>query len=97
MQIEADKERSAERSSKWKSELFIVLFALAFDLGHSLLILLAVAQNFWLQFAGEPNPLLPRLGKSASVWFSDTARFLICASDRMPFPWRCWANVGEPA
>ena len=94
MQIEADKEHSADRSSAWKRGLFMLLFAVAFGVGQSLLILLAVVQFLWLVFAGEPNLFLLRFGSSLSVWFSDATRFLSCATDEMPFPWKRWPDAG---
>jgi hypothetical protein len=94
MQIEADKEHSADRSSTWKRGLFMLLFAVAFGVGQSLLILLAFVQFLWLVFAGEPNQFLVRFGSSLSVWFADAARFLGCATDEMPFPWKRWPDAG---
>ena len=35
MQIEADKEHSADRSGAWKRGLFMLLFAVAFGVGQS--------------------------------------------------------------
>jgi hypothetical protein len=94
MQIEADKEYSADRSSAWKRGLFMLLFAVALGVGQSLLILLAVVQFLWLLFAREPNQFLVRFGSSLSVWFADVARFLSCATDEMPFPWKHWPDAG---
>jgi hypothetical protein len=95
MQIDADKERSTERSGAWKRGLFMLLLAVAFGVAQSLLFLLALVQFLWLLFAGERNQFLVRFGSSLSVWFADAARFLSCASEEMPFPWRRWPDAGD--
>jgi hypothetical protein len=94
MQIEAEKGLNADRSGTWKRGLFMLLFAVAFGVGQSLLIFLAIVQFLWLLFAGEPNLFLLRFGNSLSVWFADVARFLSCATNEMPFPWKRWPDVG---
>jgi hypothetical protein len=58
-----------------------------------LLDLLAFVQFLWLLFAGEPNQFLLRFGRSLSLWLADAARFLSCANDEMPFPWKAWPDV----
>ena len=79
----------------WKRGLFMLLFAIAFGFGQSLLGVLAVVQFLWLLFAGEPNRILQRFGRSLSAWFGETARFMSCASDERPFPWRAWPDGGS--
>jgi hypothetical protein len=94
MQIEADRDYSADRSSAWKRGLLMLLFAVAFGVGQGLLVLLAVVQFFWLLFTGEANQFLVRFGSSLSVWFADAARFLSCVTDQIPFPWKHWPHAG---
>jgi len=78
----------------WKRGLFMLLFAIAFGFGQFVLNLLTVVQFLWLLFAGEPNQGLLRFGRSLSAWFGETARFMSCASDEKPFPWRSWPDAG---
>ncbi len=97
MQIEADKRRVTDRSGAWRRGLFMLLFAAAFAVGQSLLILLAVLQFLWMVFAGEPNQFLLRFGRSLSSWFAEAAQFLSCATDVMPFPIKSWPDAGDAA
>jgi Domain of unknown function (DUF4389) len=92
--MEIEKEvRATETREVWKRGLFMLLFAVGFGVGHLVLNLLAVVQFLWLLLARESNQPLLRFGRSLSIWFADTARFLSCASDEKPFPWRDWPDT----
>jgi hypothetical protein len=78
----------------WMRGLFMLLFMIAFGLGQFILNLLAVVQFLWLLFARAPNHALLRFGGSLSARFAGAARFLSCASEEKPFPWRDWPNAG---
>jgi Domain of unknown function (DUF4389) len=73
--------------------LYLIFFMLAFGAGQSVLGLITVVQFVWLLAAGEPNQALRRFGASLARWFADTVRFLTCASDDKPFPWREWPSA----
>lgn len=93
--MEVEKEaRATETREVWKRGLFMLLFAIGFGIGHFVLNLLAVVQFLWLLLAREPNQPLLRFGRSLSTWFADAARFISCASDEKPFPWRDWPDTG---
>jgi len=84
-------EGGADRQRKvLKRGLFMLLFAIAFGIGHVVLNALAVMQFLWLLFAREPNRHLVGFGQSLAGWLRDTARFMTCASDDRPFPWQPW-------
>ena len=85
--------QSSEAHGVWKRGLFMLLLAIAFGIGQFVLNLVAVMQFLWLLFAYAPNRALLRFGRSLSVWFADTARFMSCATDEKPFPWRDWPDA----
>ncbi len=74
----------------WKRGLFMLLFAIAFGAGQTILNVLALAQFLWLLFTREPNNPLLRFGNSLAIWLADVARFQTCATDQKPFPFRPW-------
>jgi len=90
-----DQQNAASRQV-WKRGLFMLLFAIAFGIGQALLNICAIVQFLWLLFAGEPNRFLVGFGRSLAVWLAEAARFLICASDEMPFPWKKWPDGTRP-
>ena len=77
----------------WMRGLFMLLFMMGFAIGQWLLNILAVVQFVWLLLAREPNQLLARFGTTLSLWLAEIGRFLSCATDEKPFPWRAWPDA----
>jgi Domain of unknown function (DUF4389) len=94
MEIKAP-EHKPTASDVWMRGLFTLLLMISFAIGQWLLNLLTIVQFLWLLFAREPNPVLATFGNSLSVWLAEAGRFLTCASDEKPFPWRPWPDVAH--
>ena len=77
----------------WVRGLFMILFVIGFTVGQWLLNLLTVVQFLWLLFAREPNQFIAAFGTSLALWFAEVGRFLTCATDDKPFPWKTWPPV----
>jgi hypothetical protein len=74
----------------WMRGLFMFLFIIAFTAGQWLLNLLTIVQFLWLLFAREPNQFIVSFGGSLAVWLAEVGRFLTCATEEKPFPWKPW-------
>lgn len=94
-QVTADPGKSWKDKSTWLRGVFMVFFAIAFEVGKVLLMCTALVQFLWLLFARTPNELLQKFGRSLSDWLSHVAAYLTCASNDKPFPWSPWPN-GDP-
>jgi hypothetical protein len=92
MEIKAPEDKPTA-SDVWMRGLFMLLLMIGFAIGQWLLNLLAVVQFLWLLFVREPNPVLATFGNSLSIWLAEVGRFLSCASDEKPFPWRPWPDT----
>ena len=77
----------------WMRGLFMLLLIIGFTGGQWLLNLLALVQFLWLLFARAPNQFLARFGSSLATWLAEVGRFLTCATDDKPFPWRSWPGT----
>lgn len=73
--------------------LFMLILIIGFTVGQWLLNFLALVQFLWLLFAREPNGFLARFGNSLATWLAEVARFLTCATEGKPFPWRPWPGI----
>jgi Domain of unknown function (DUF4389) len=74
----------------WKRGLFMLLFAIAFGIGHIVLNAITIVQFLWLLVTREPNEYLARFGSSLSIWLAGVAGFQSCATGEKPFPFRPW-------
>jgi len=92
MEIEA-REDKPTASDVWMRGLFMLLLVIGFAIGQWLLNVLAIVQFLWLLFAREPNLMLASFCNSLSIWLAEVGRFLTCASDEKPFPWRPWSDA----
>ena len=79
----------------WMRGLYMLVLALGFGVGQTLLSLTAIAQFLFLLFSGAPNAQLTRFGETLAYWLGDTAKFLTCASDEKPFPWAAWPTASR--
>jgi hypothetical protein len=77
----------------------MLVLIIGFTVGQWLLNLLALVQFLWLLLAREPNEFLARFGNSLAIWLAEVGRFLTCATEHKPFPWRPWPGSagGLPA
>jgi hypothetical protein len=80
----------------WLRGLFMLLFMIGFAVGQWLLNFLALVQFVWLLLAREPNQFIARFGNSLSIWLAEIGRFLTCATDDKPFPWRPPPDASAP-
>jgi hypothetical protein len=77
----------------WMRGLLMLLLIIGFAVGQWLLNLTALVQFLWLLLARAPNEFLTRFGNSLALWLADVARFLTCATNEKPFPWRAWPST----
>jgi hypothetical protein len=98
MQSKAPEDKPSA-SDVWMRGLFMLLFIIGLGIGQWLLNALAIVQFLWLLFTREPNPALAGFGHSLSIWLAEVGRFLTCASEEKPFPWKPWPDAarGPPA
>ena len=94
MEVKAPEDKPTTRDV-WLRGLFMLLLMIGFAIGQSLLNILAIVQFIWLLAAREPNQFLAGFGNSLAMWLAEIGRFLSCASNDKPFPWRPWPNAGS--
>ncbi len=95
MEIKAPEDKPSTRAV-WLRGSFMFLFMIGFAIGQWLLNVLALVQFLWLLVARERNQLLARFGNTLSIWLAEIGRFLSCATDDKPFPWRSWPDASVP-
>ncbi len=91
--MEAVQHSESEPKNTWIRGLVMLFFIVAFGLAQTIQNICAVIQFVWLLVNSEPNTFLARFGSSLSKWFAEASRFLTCASDERPFPWKAWPDA----
>ena len=86
-------ETQTARADVWKRGLVMLAFIILLGIGQGLMQLLAVVQFLWLLFNNQPNQFLVGFGSSLAEWLAQTGRFLCCATQEKPFPWKPWPNT----
>lgn len=79
----------------WMRGLLMLILIIGFAVGQWLLNLIALVQFVWLLFARAPNEFIARFGSSLAIWLADAARYVTCATDEKPFPWRAWPGTAR--
>jgi len=79
--------------STWMRLIYIVLFAIAFNIAEILIAIITVVQFFTVLFTKSPNARLQTLGGDLGGYIRDVTAFLTYQSDHMPYPVSDW---GQP-
>lgn len=84
------------RPQTWLRGLFILLFAVLFGIGASLLLAVVIFQFVSTLFTGERNPRLLAFARALSVWLYQTMLYAGFNRDERPWPFDAWPTVEAP-
>lgn len=87
-----DWEIEDDPETPWMRGLYMVVFAILFELGKLLLLAGAVIQFLFLLFAKEKNAPIAAFGKDLSDWFARVAQFQSGTTEEKPFPFARWGE-----
>ena len=78
------------RRNIWMRGLLMILMTLAYQLGSTLLFLLAVIQFVLALLSNTPNSRLMAFGRSLGRYQGQIANFVSFAAEEPPFPFADW-------
>lgn len=86
----------------WMRGLWMVVLAILFGVGQTILLIAAVLQFLWLLFRKEKNENIADFGEELSDWLARVALFQTGATEDKPFPFSRWgaqagARSSEPS
>ncbi|MFP4559771.1 MAG: DUF4389 domain-containing protein [Thiohalorhabdus sp.] len=87
---------NVSRGATWIRGLYMLLFALIFNLAELVLAAVALFQFAAHLLAGEPNTRLRAFGAHLGAYLQEIAAFLTYASEDRPFPFAPWPDGGDP-
>lgn len=85
-----DWEIEDEPENPWMRGLWMVVLAILFGVGQSILLIAAVLQFLWLVFGKEKNEHIADFGKELADWLARVALFQTGATEDKPFPFARW-------
>lgn len=83
------------RSETWVRALYMVLFAVLYNVAEIVLIAVVVLQFLLTLFTGKTNSRLLSFGESLSTYVYQIFRFLTYNTEDKPFPFGPWPGVEE--
>jgi hypothetical protein len=89
METKALEEKSSMRDV-WMRGLLMLLYMIGFAFAVWVLNFISIVQFIWLLFSREHNQVVARFGNALSTWLAEVGRFLTCATEDKPFPFRSW-------
>ena len=87
-----DWEIEDEPENPWMRGLWMVVLAVLFGVGQSILLLAAVLQFLWLIFAKEKNENIADFGTDLADWLARVALFQTGTTEDKPFPFARWGG-----
>jgi len=81
-----DIKRELSVADKWVRLLFIVLYAILWQIAEIVLAVTVIIQFLWTLFAGTPNPSLREFGQRLGKWLQQVVDYLTCVGDARPWP-----------
>ncbi|MDH5189239.1 MAG: DUF4389 domain-containing protein [Rhodospirillaceae bacterium] len=79
----------------WTRIIYIILFAIVFNVAEFIIAAITVVQFFTVLFTGQRNNRLAEMGGSIGEYISEVTAFLTFSSDHMPFPVSDWGQGPE--
>ena len=83
-------------TGNWKRLIYMILFAVAFQVAEFVILLVTATQFLLKLFTGKVNERLGDFGHALGIYVSQLISFWTYRSDDMPFPFAAWP-AGEAA
>ena len=89
----SDISNNLKNPNQWVRILYMVLFAIVFQVSTVVLWLVVVVQALSALITGSPNDNVKGLAASLSQFIYDIVRFLSYGTEDKPFPFQSWPEV----
>ena len=84
------------RQSTWMRLVYMVLFAVIFNIAEFVIVVVVVVQFLFKLFTGTANETLGALGQTVAKYVYEMIAYLTFHTDDMPYPFGPWP-AGVPA
>ena len=87
-----DYKHNIKEQSTWMRGLYMVLFAIFYQLAEIVLFMTVVFQFFLKLVTGDTNPKLRQLGQNLAAYIFQVVQFLTFNSEQHPYPFGDWPD-----
>lgn len=95
--MEATLKENVKRRNTWVRALYMLMFAVIYQVTELVLWAVVVLQFLFALFAGRPNARLLTFGQGLSSFVYEILRYLTYNSEERPFPFAPWPGTGSEA
>ena len=81
------------RQSTWMRLVYMVLFAVIFNIAEIVIVVVVVVQFLFKLFTGEANETLGALGQTVAIYVYEMIAYLTFHTDDMPYPFGPWPTA----
>ena len=87
--------RDAEEPERntWMRGLWMLIFALFFELAKTVLAVLTLVQFIWMLVNKQKNQPIADFGAELAEWQGQVTRYLTASTEARPFPFAKWGEV----
>jgi hypothetical protein len=93
--VSEDLKQNLTASGTWQRLLYMILFAVVFNIVEVVLGLVALVQFAFKLVTGEADDRLRSFGVSLGIYVRQVVRFQTFVSDEPPFPFAPWPENDE--
>ncbi len=90
--MKAETVKRLKNRDLWSRVLYMILFAIAYNLAEFIMFFVVVAQFFATLITGVVNEPLLRFGNNLSIYIYQILRYLTFNTELRPFPFEPWPN-----
>tara|TARA_B100000780_G_scaffold278870_1_gene254121 strand:- start:170 stop:592 length:423 start_codon:yes stop_codon:yes gene_type:complete len=93
----ADIKSNLKNVNQWTRILYMILFAVIFNVASFVIGVVVLAQALFAIVTGGQNDNVQKLGTGLAYYISEILSYLTYTAEEKPFPFKSWPDVDLPA
>jgi len=94
--VEQETKDNVTKKSTWLRFLYMILFAIIFNIAEVIVVVVVVVQFIAKLFTGDVHERLQGFGDSIALYIAEIIRYLTFHTEEVPFPFGDWPKGIAP-
>lgn len=90
--VEQQTKENVTKKSTWVRFLYMVLFAVIFNIAEFVILVVVTVQFITKLFTGDVHERLQEFGDSLALYVADVVRYLTYTTEDLPYPFGDWPD-----